>query len=175
MIICLRQNEGQFRRFARKFSILLKYSGKFWSSFFKRLRILKAEPWAALRWVRNTLLRFKQATPRRLLRRRCTYFNGNSCGFPKENGGVSREARVATCRRQVLSLLHPARPLRARFSIEFFPTAGSYRKFCAYTIPTTISDNSTYYKSGPIPHPLPVNREGESMFTSLFVQLSWLH
>ncbi|MBO5701760.1 MAG: hypothetical protein J6S71_04925, partial [Clostridia bacterium] len=29
----------------------------------------------------------------------------SSCGFPKENGGISREARVETCRRQVLELL----------------------------------------------------------------------
>ena len=53
--------------------------------------------------------RFKTAPPRRRFGR--SKFSrkrvGSSCGFPKENGGVSREARVAACRRQVLLLLHP--------------------------------------------------------------------
>ena len=47
---------------------------------------------------------------------------------------------------------------------EFFvyiKPAGSYGKFRACTIPRTISDNSTYFNFGPIPHPLPLNREGE--------------
>ena len=47
---------------------------------------------------------------------------------------------------------------------EFFvyiKPAGSYEKFRACTIPRTISDNSTYFNFGPIPHPLPLNREGE--------------
>ena len=38
---------------------------------------------------------------------------------------------------------------------EFFvyiKPAGSYGKFRAYTIPRTISDNSTYFKFGPTPY-----------------------
>ena len=40
----------------------------------------------------------------------------SSCGFPKENGGGSRQARVATCRRQVRAPVTP-RPKGANISI----------------------------------------------------------
>ena len=40
MIICLRQNEGEFPRVARKFPIFKSNaSGKFWSTFFKKFTL----------------------------------------------------------------------------------------------------------------------------------------
>ena len=46
--------------------------------------------------------------------------------------------------------------------------------FCAYSSPRTISNNSVYSRSGPIPHPLPVNREGELKCTNSFILFSKL-
>ena len=57
-------------------------------------------------------------------------------------------------------------PLSVRYSAE------KCEQFCVFLSPKTISYNSVYYKSEPIPHPLPVNREGVQKAANLFILFS---
>ncbi|MBQ3228686.1 MAG: hypothetical protein IJB43_08895 [Clostridia bacterium] len=106
---CKMQNVGEFSRFAQKFSFEYKQLKVLIELFQKFAELETASRFNAKASAFASVLQNGEASLRHFGQSQYFPIVGkcSSCGFPKENGGVSREARVATCRRQVFALCHP--------------------------------------------------------------------